>query len=89
MEHVERDAGVGHPGRPGVPQAVPGEVLKPEAFHEVVPAGRVAHGRGGEHAAAWATQERIVGLLVGGEAFEDGFESVEDRHEARGVLWSA
>jgi hypothetical protein len=52
LEHVQGDAGVGHPGRPGVAEAVAGEVAEPEALHEVVPVGRVADGRGGQDAAA-------------------------------------
>lgn len=46
LEHVQGDAGVGHPGRPGVAEAVPGEVFKTEALPRVVPAGGVADGRG-------------------------------------------
>ncbi|HML51339.1 MAG TPA: hypothetical protein PKD84_08015 [Propionicimonas sp.] len=79
LEHVQGDAGVGHPGRSGVPQLVTGEVAEAEPCHEVVPAARVAHGGGREDSTAWSAQERIAGLLAVGEALEDGFDSVEHR----------
>ena len=74
---MKRDACVSEPGRSGVPQPVPGEVVEPELLHEVVPVGRIADGGGGEDSAAGSAQERVGGLLVVGEAFEDGFEGVE------------
>ncbi len=48
LEHMQRNAGTGHPGRPGVTQAVPGEVGQPELRDDAVPVGGVADGRGGE-----------------------------------------
>lgn len=89
LEHVQWDAGVGHPRCTRVAEPVTGEIGQAEVRDDLVPVRRIPHRRCRQHPAAWATQERIVGLLVGGEAFEDGFESVEDRHEARGVPWSA
>lgn len=39
LEHVQGDAGVGHPGCSGVSQPVTGEVTEAELLHEVVPVG--------------------------------------------------
>lgn len=49
---------------PGVPEPVTGEVVEAELCYEVVPVRRVADGGGGEDAAAWPAQERVVGLLA-------------------------
>lgn len=80
LEDVQNDAGVGHPRRPGVPQPMPSETGEVETCDEVIPAGGVSDSRGGENASAWPAQQRVVGFLVGGETFEDGFESIEHRH---------
>lgn len=80
LEHVESDAGVGHPGCSGVAEPVAGEVVEAELCHEVVPVGSVADGGCGEDSAAWPPQERVVGLLVCGETFENRFEGVEHGH---------
>ena len=80
LEDVQRDAGVGHPCRPGVAQAVPGEVRQPELRHDAVPVRGVADGRSGEVAALRTDQQRVRGLLAVGEAFQHGSERFEDRH---------
>ena len=76
------DAGVGHPGRSGVAQAVPGEVGQAEPRDDAVPVGGVADGRGGEVAALRANEELVFGFLALREAFQDGAERFEDRHLA-------
>ena len=83
MERVQWwDAGVGHPGRSGVAQAVPGEVGQAEPRDDAVPVGGVADGRGGEVAALRANEELVFGFLALREAFQDGAERFEDRHLA-------
>ena len=68
LEHVQGDAGVGHPGRPGVAQTVPGEVVEAELCDEAVPVGGVADGGCGEDAAAESC--RISGCV----AFENSIQ---------------
>lgn len=63
LEDVQGDAGVGHPRRPGVPEAVSGEIPQPESCDEVIPVSRVPHRRGGQDAAAWPAQEWSFDLL--------------------------
>lgn len=64
LEDVQRDAGVGEPGRAGVPEAVPSEVGEAEITDDLVPVGRVPHGRGRESAALRADQQPVLGLLA-------------------------
>ena len=82
LKHMQRDTGVCHPGRSGVPESVPGEVGQAEAGHDLIPVRRVAHGRRGEHAAFRPGQQPVLGLLAGGETFQDRAERFEDRHLA-------
>ncbi|MGC0364239.1 hypothetical protein ABH922_002223 [Rhodococcus sp. 27YEA15] len=82
LEHMEGDAGVGHPGCSGVAEPVAGEVVEAELCHEVVPVGGVAGRRCSEDTAARPPQEWVVGLFLSGKTFEDGFESVEHRDRA-------
>lgn len=82
LEHMERDAGVGHPGCSGVAEPVAREVVEAELCHEVVPVGGVADRRCSEDAAARPPQERVVGLFPSGETFENGFESAKHRDRA-------
>ena len=51
LEDVERDAGICHPCRAGVPEAVSGEVGQAEIADDLAPVRRVPHGRGRERAA--------------------------------------
>lgn len=52
MGHMQGDAGIGNPRRTGVTQAVTDEIAEPEGLREVVPAGRIADGRGDEDSEA-------------------------------------
>ena len=63
-EDVDRDAGVGHPGKSGVPQAVPDEVLVTEFVDDGVPVGGVAEDGGGDTAAAGAAEEPGVRIAA-------------------------
>lgn len=82
LKDVQGDAGVGHPGRAGVTEPVASEVGQADAGDDLVPVRRVANGRGGEAISTGSAQERVIGLLARGGAFEDGFEGVEHRHWA-------
>lgn len=64
LEDVQRDAGVCHPGRAGVAEAVPGEIGQTKIAHDLVPVRRVPHGRGRECAALRADQQPVLGLLA-------------------------
>ena len=59
-QDVDPDACVGHPGQPGVPQAVSAEVLVAELHDDVVPVSGVAETGGGDGAAARAGEQAGV-----------------------------
>lgn len=82
LEDVQRDAGVRHPGRAGVPEPVAGEVGQAEIADDLVPVRRVPHGRGRESAALRADQQPVLRLFPFREAFQDRAERVEDRDAA-------
>jgi hypothetical protein len=62
LEDVQSDAGVSHPRRPRVPEAVPGEVRQTEARDEVIPVGRIP--ALGESELASLYGQRVGGSLV-------------------------
>lgn len=82
LQHVQGDAGIGHPCRSRMTQAVSCQTGLPEPGDEVVPVSRVAHRRSGEDAATRADQESLVGVAVLREAFEHGLERCEGRDGA-------
>lgn len=79
---MQRDAGVYHPGRAGVPEAVSGEVGQAEIADDLVPVRRVPHGRGRESTALRADQQPVLGLLPLREPLKNRAERVEDRDAA-------
>ena len=44
-QDVHRDAGISHPGQPGVPQVMPQQVLVAELGDDFIPVGRVPQDR--------------------------------------------
>jgi hypothetical protein len=65
-EHVDRDTGIGHPGKAGVAQAVTAQVLVPEPCHDLVPVSRVPEDGRGDPAAARACEDARRGVMANG-----------------------
>ena len=83
-EVVQGDAGVGHPGQPGVAKVVAAEPVKAQGGDDVVPVGGVAQDRGGDPPAAGADEKPAIRSCGGqGEAaFDQGPDLGDQGHDA-------
>lgn len=66
-QDVQGDAGVGHPGQAGVPQAVASQVLVAELGDDLVPVGGVPQDGGGDASAARPGEQAGVGSVADGQ----------------------
>ena len=62
--HVERDPGIGEPGRAGVTESTLGEIWQGEIEQDLIPVRRVSDGRRREHAAPRPVEEWTAVPLV-------------------------
>ena len=80
LQDVPRDPCVGHPGRAGMAEAVPGQIGKPQRGNEGIPVRRIPDGCGCEHPASWPAKERRVGFAAFGQPAQGLLEWLQDRH---------
>jgi hypothetical protein len=86
-EHVDRDTGVGHPGKARVPQVMAAQMLIAELDDDLIPVGRVPQDSGGDPPAARTREDAGSGVMADRvEALFDERADFFDERDGTGSL---
>lgn len=81
LQHVQLDAGVGHPRERCVSEPVADQPWQPQLLDKGVPSRGISQSRCGEDAAAWSQHQSFIRESIGSQTLQGRAEGIDDRYD--------